>query len=244
MLEEMEATAVDEGVPLEVELARASFRIRAEQAALTPKDLECSFENFDPNAGGNKTALEVAKAFAKNYNGEGVGLLFYGPVGVGKSHLCAAICKGLLKRGIKVRKVSMPDFLAGNRSAFADTENDLDELLDRLAEFEVLWLDDLTADHIACAYEAKRAAELLYRLLDRAIQHKQALLVTTNHTLTELQAKLTELDGSERIFDRLRELVVPIRMHGASQRGKVRDAKIPDWLKAAAGFNAKPTKGA
>lgn len=227
-----EARVLEPWEEYERAVAEMERQQRLERSGLSPRDLRCTLDAFDPNLSGAE-ALRVARAFAEQYKpGDWVGLLFWGAPGVGKSHLCAGICLRLLERGISVYKVLTPEYVALSRSMFADEDEDWENLWRASGRARVLWLDDLTVDHISCSYDARRAAEALYRLLDRALHQSQALLITTNHPPEQLRDGLKALDGSTRIFDRLREMVWPVEVKGVSVRTHVRAQRAPEWLKA------------
>lgn len=205
-----------------------------EETGLTPRDLEMTFENFEVDDG-NVRAYTVMRAYAENYEaGTGIGLMLYGPRGTGKSHLLAAALKVLYKRALKVRKYMFPELLALTRSAFADFEStEVQELWDTLKHAHVVALDDMMCDLVGSVYEGKRAAELLYRVLDTCLQYRVGLLITTNDTPATLERKLREVDGSDRIFDRLREAVHAVGISGTTRRKAKKNQLTPDWLKAA-----------
>lgn len=221
---------------VEAEWREMQYRMRVEASGLTPADLEKTFDTFDASA--NPQAYAVAKAYAEKYEkGLGVGLLFWGPAGVGKTHLAMAIANVLLRRGFQVRRWAMADLLAHARSAFADQESEtIQTLFQTLATSDVVILDDLNLQTLASAYEIARACEFLFRVVDTCLSHRTALILTTNHSPRELQARLAQLDGnSERIFSRLREMVWPVEMKGANMRPKARQARTPAWLLEALG---------
>jgi DNA replication protein DnaC len=57
------------------------------------------------------------------------------------------------------------------------------------------------------------------------------LIITTNHSPSELASELRRIDGSERILDRLRGLTWSVMVQGESQRAREKEKRTPGWLK-------------
>ena len=109
-----------------------------------------SIKNFDPNPSNinlnvkHKKSLAQAYEVAKNYakNPEGW-LTFYGPTGVGKTHLSIAIFMNLKAKGHDAMFVFVPDMLDELRNSYSD-DND-DNYVPRfnlIKESKILVLDD------------------------------------------------------------------------------------------------------
>ncbi len=68
-------------------------------------------------------------------------LLFFGPSGVGKTHLAAAIAHGLIEQSIRVRHFTTTALVQEMQQARADLQ--LERCLAKLDKYAVLVLDDL-----------------------------------------------------------------------------------------------------
>ena len=102
----------------------------------------------------------------------GANLLLFGGQGVGKSHLAAAIGRGLVERGRRVLYTRTTDLV--QRLQVARRDLVLEAAIGRLDKYHLLILDDL-------AYAAKDQAEtsVLFELIGTRYE-RRSLLVTAN----------------------------------------------------------------
>jgi len=61
--------------------------------------MNCSFDNYQVESQGQMKALELARKYAAEFDGNIASFVFSGRPGTGKNHLAAAICNELLLRG-------------------------------------------------------------------------------------------------------------------------------------------------
>ncbi len=128
-------------------------------------------------------ALEAARDFIKRYMEDpyGLGLLFTGPVGSGKTFLAASIANELMIKGYQVLFLVVPDLLDELRATYKSEANELD-LLDTARTMPVLILDDLGA-HNYTEWSRNR----LYSIINYRMNDQLPTIITTNLTLDEME---------------------------------------------------------
>lgn len=167
------------------------------------------FKNFDVRPDNKKNynaCIKYCKCFQEMYDNN-QGLLFYGPVGTGKSFAAACIANYLMSC---LRPVMMTSFvkLLQQVSAFKDDEEDL---LERLMEPDLLILDDLGAER-----NTDFALEKVYNIVDSRYRAQKPIILTTNLSLQEMK-QTTDIRYA-RIYDRVFEMCYPMMFDGVSRR--------------------------
>lgn len=168
--------------------------------------------NSDPKL--QPKAHEVAVRYIENWEANqkaGLGLMFMGPVGTGKSHYGYAILQELVKRGVTAYGQTVPDLLDELRP---HKDDDTHVKLGLLKTIDFLMLDDL-----GCERNTEWAVETLYKLVNARNSNCLPTIYTTNLTLEEMER---DRDW-KRIVDRILEMCDAVRLEGPSQR--VRMAK-------------------
>lgn len=137
------------------------------------------------------------------------GLLFWGDVGTGKSFMAGCIANALLEKEYTVK---MTNFSTIINDLFAC--EDKNEYIESLAKYSLLIIDDLGAER-----NTEYATENVFNVIDRRYRSGKPLIVTTNLELALL--KQEEAVDRQRIYDRVLEMCVPIRVSGESKRSGV-----------------------
>lgn len=146
--------------------------------------------------------------FVNNFGSDYQNLLFYGTVGTGKSMLSSCIAGDLLRRGCSVLYFSssaLIDSLAKStfeRGGGSSTDSN------SIYECQLLIIDDLGTEMTNSFTVAA-----LFALLNERFLRKKPVIISTNLSLEELQARYTD-----RIFSRLTGNFTFCRLSGADIR--------------------------
>ena len=142
-----------------------------------------TFANFDHRPG-TEQGLAACRLFASGVGPTAVALV--GVVGNGKSHLLEAVGRELLDNAHAVRYEFVPTLIDRLRNCYQDdSEEDVADLMDWYARFEVLLLDDVGAER-----KTLFGVEKLTEMVDTRLRQERRLLLTTNHGREELTARV------------------------------------------------------
>lgn len=177
------------------------------QACKIPPKLRLkSFKSFDPTE--NPEAHIKAAEFIRG-NAE-KGLVLYGPTGVGKTHLAAAVFNNRIISGCVGIYAAVPDLMDSLRSAMR--KNTIDEAREALVETELLFLDDLGTEN-----PSEFVTEELFKIINGRNLYGKKILATTNLPPADLRERYTGFGGA-RIVSRLYESCEWLEMKGKDHR--------------------------
>ena len=142
---------------------------------------EQTFQNFQHRQG-TETSLKFAQQFAQG-NEQWIFLLIYGGVGNGKTHLCNAIAKAVLGRGLDVSVATTSQLLSKLRIAMQN--HTTDDLLDKLKHILVLIVDDWGVE-----YGSDWEKATLEDLLTSRYATGMPTVVTTNLDMNDLPVRV------------------------------------------------------
>lgn len=177
------------------------------------------FSEFNADDAWQKSMLEKAQAYAKSDLTGGESLFIGGAVGCGKTHVCSAVCRELLRQGREV--IYLPWLNESKRlKAIANKENGSEEVA-VYSKAEILYIDDLfkptQEQHDPTGADMKLAYEIInYRYIN-----KLPMIVSCEFYMGEL----LEYDEAtiSRLFERAKGFTVNIeRKPGRNYR--MRDA--------------------
>jgi DNA replication protein DnaC len=146
----------------------------------------------------------------------GDGMWFMGDVGTGKTTLAMLVSKAALDAGRSVAIYSLPRLLAEIRKTYdGGGERSYLDLLARLAEVDLLHIDDLGAEKTS-----EWVLEQLYSIVNARYEDSRSLVVTTNLDHEQLREQITE-----RTVSRLVEICGdPLPLYGRDRRMDLRTA--------------------
>ena len=196
---------------------------------IPPRYEHCSLPTFEPGNPSLSVALEKAMAFCSGYPhlgaDEGLGLLFSGDNGVGKTHLAVGVLRELVEtKGARGQFWDFHELIREIKSSY-DPETKTTELqvLEPVVETDVLLLDDLGAWKMTDWMN-----DTLFYILNSRYMAKRSTIITTNFedadkekvlAADHLRRKeyLVERIG-QRLRSRLMEMCVVVPLTGADWR--------------------------
>lgn len=189
----------------------ATARSRWEKSNVGKKFRNCTFDTYDSmgHEAQVKACMEYAKAFEEN---DGQGLMLYGTVGTGKTHLAASIGNYIVyELGYDVYFMPFTEFL-NTLKLYMNDKSRAEEFMKRLYKADLLIMDDLGKEKYT-----EWSAEQLFSLLDRRYRECLPVIVTTNFTPKELDGRV-----DSAVMSRLAGSCKFIRMNGDDYRRKKR----------------------
>jgi DNA replication protein DnaC len=178
---------------------------------------DLTFETFSPRgrkllgeiqSASLESAFNQAKHFAGTLNGW---LLLMGGYGCGKTHLAAAIANYAVEMGVPTLFLTVPDLLDTLRFAYNSDDTTFEQRFDQIRTAELLVLDDFGTQN-ATAW----AQEKLFQIINYRYINRLPLVVTTNLSLDEIEARIRS-----RLQDP--ELVTSVRMAAPDYRRPATD---------------------
>lgn len=165
-----------------------------------------SFANDDGQRPDLSRSLQQYADQFKKYRADGMGLLLHGPVGTGKTFFAACVANAVVSLGYKARLTNFEQI----EKALWDTEQKT-QYMRELMRYDLLILDDLGTER-----KSEYMQEIVYNVIDGRYRAGLPVIITTNLTADEL-TKTDEI-GYSRIYDRILERCLPVKVEGKSRR--------------------------
>jgi DNA replication protein DnaC len=207
-----------------------SSQARLLEAARIPRRYEqCSLQNYYPAKGKFYTiqsnAFRFAYTLARQYPAVDRGLVFMGPVGVGKTHLSVAIIRDLIeKKGITSLFYEFGSLLKEIQNSYNPISQTSElKVLAPVFEAEVLVLDELGASK-----PTDWVRDTMMQIINTRYNNRKLTIFTTNYL--DGRRKETDETLEDRIGVRLRsrlyEMCKTVQIEGEDYRRKF-DAQQP-----------------
>ena len=173
-----------------------------------------TFANDD---GSNEQVTKICKEYISDWERmyqNNIGVMFYGSVGTGKTHMACSLANALIDNLASVEIISLSSFL--NQSA---KFGELDEKIARLMKFKYLMIDDFGAERTT-----EYANEQVFNLINARYLSEKPVIITTNLSLEQMENE-GNID-KHRIYERVLEMCpMRIKMVGKSKRTVIADEK-------------------
>lgn len=188
-----------------------------EAAHIPPRYVGCTLHNYraeiyapEQSNGTQLRALMKAKELATNYHSsykeQGRGLLFMGPVGVGKTHLAVGILNSLIEQGVECLFYEFGSLLKSIQDSYNPISQTSElRVLAPVYEAEVLVLDELGAT-VPTAW----VRDTIAQIINRRYNDRRVTIFTTNY-LDEVRYSDTRETRPNPILEKLQNEILKLR---------------------------------
>ncbi len=204
----------------------AGVRSTLKRIGIPEKYLDCSFDNFQVVVQGKenhrlKGARRILKDFVDGFelrmlrfkssgqaaNNQEVSFLIKGTVGSGKTHLCAAVARGLVQKGFyDIYFIDFKELLDEIKSTFSySSETSEAEVLYPILNAGLLIIDDLGSER-----NTEWTEDVFARILNYRYNRNLPVIITTNYFDRQVKGALTDETLEERIGTRMRSRLYEI----------------------------------
>ncbi|HEY0323467.1 MAG TPA: ATP-binding protein [Pyrinomonadaceae bacterium] len=198
-----------------------SIQAKLLEAAYIPRRYqECLLSNYQPAKGNGSQllALTLSHRLAREYQAGDRGLLFMGSVGVGKTHLSAAILRAFIVRGVSCLFYEFGSLLKEIQNSYNPiSQNSELKVLEPVFQAEVLVLDELGASK-----PTDWVRDTMMQIINTRYNDRKMTIFTTNYG--DERARPSEETLEERIGARLRsrlyEMCKTVVLQGEDYRRK------------------------
>ena len=164
--------------PILCDCRRSNRRERLFKASRIPERfVNCTLKNYKCQNQSQENALRFASS-ALDYPAIDRGLLFMGPVGVGKTHLVVGIINGLIEtKGIRCLFYEFGSLLKEIQDSYSQISDSSElSVLSPVFEAEVLVLDELGA-----SIPTGWVQDTMYQIINRRYNDRKLTIFTTNY---------------------------------------------------------------
>lgn len=187
--------------------------IRKYSLEMPEKLRSCNFDNFE-----RQPHTEQAFAAARRLvdrNGTGPGLMLMGDVGVGKTHLAAAIANAEIAAGRSALCGTVTDLLSRIRASFGSDVETEEQVIRPFLDCSLLVFDDLGKEKVSEWVEEK-----VFRIINYRCTHGRRMVFTINVGLELIQMRYAF--NGKAIVSRLFEMTDAVNVKGPDYRRRPR----------------------
>lgn len=194
------------------------IRMLFNDAKIGKRYMDCDLSNFKERDG-VKEALQVVRRYVEELDQhirEGLGLVFLGPSGTGKTHLAVAVLKAALNRGYSGLFQNAPELMYRFNATYVLHDETERDLFNALRDVDVLVIDDLGKGKWT-----EKVEERVYAIVNARYSELKPIIITTNLDKNGLRKFV-----GDAVMDRIAEACIFTELSGKSYRlERLRDAK-------------------
>ena len=165
-----------------------------EAARIPLRFRNCSFHNYYPKNDSQYFAHSFASRLAEEYPVVESGLLFMGPVGVGKTHLAIAVLKELIsKKGVGCLFYESGSLL----KAIQDSYNPVSQTSEMRVLAPVYQAEVLVLDELGATVPTNWVRDTMYQIINTRYNNKKLTIFTTNY-LDEARGSAEDREGEPK----------------------------------------------
>ena len=182
-------------------------KLRLKNSGLESVIEKYTFENYSENEFHQKNIKKTAQEFVKRIS-EGKKSWFFigGQSGVGKSHICTAICSKLMEQKLSLKYAIANKVILRLKSLVMNVEDYYREM-GHLIAVDVLYIDDLFKAQSVTNADIKVLFEILN---DRYIQNK-ITIISSEKTIEDLE-RIDELEAlTGRVIEKAENFIINIK---------------------------------
>lgn len=145
---------------------------------------------------------------------KGEGLYISGDIGVGKTHLAAAITRALIDLGKTVRFLTAPEMLTKIKDTYGSKRGET-AVINEYCGCDVLVIDDLGKE-----LPTEWVLSVLFRIVNARYERNLPIIITTNYSTQHLIERFSQNgpENAQALVSRLFEMCVGVHMSGADKR--------------------------
>lgn len=197
--EELIAWNLEEGIKRSESISRENQAMKMQRtfnrSGIRELHMNCSFDNYRVESEGQRVALENARKYAAEFDGNISSFVFSGKPGTGKNHLAAAICNDLILRDKSVLIITVADIMSSMKGTFSgDSDTTEERLLQNLSTVDLLVIDEIGMQN-----ESRYEKVIINQIVDRRSSSKRPTGMLSNLDLNGMNNLL-----GERVMDRMR----------------------------------------
>lgn len=192
---------------VEDEMNRRSDRLHRRRLAAAAIPLERSLEDFDWSFNPRVPRRAIQELATSEFVRTCRDVLFVGPPGVGKTHLCCALARSAVAAGYKVLWRNVFDLAEEMR--LATLQGRRRELVSALVAPQLLVLDELGMKALGPT-DAEDLLEVIHRRHGKA-----STVIATNRPVAEWGVFLGDAAAAGAIIDRILESALVVNLKGA-----------------------------